>query len=127
MTIDISNLSQEKCAFLKANPDFLKSIEQTIPRMHARRLERNEKTKSHHQKEMVELEKRIAAVKRKYLTDPALREIQRRFIIKNPPVVASKLVCPKCRGSDQGNTLNGEPFCFKCKVRLVPKKKIRRK
>ena len=59
MTVDISNLSPEKRAFLKANPDLLKSLEQEIPK-HVKRLQirkmKENKSKAEWQREIENVE-----------------------------------------------------------------------
>lgn len=39
---------------------------------------------------------------------------------------ANGLVCPSCGGKDQGNILNGKPWCMKCNVALVPIGKMKK-
>lgn len=82
------------------------------------------KTKSKHQREMEDLEKKVAELKRKYMADPALREINRKFMERLKPENASKLVCPSCGEGDKGNRMNSKPWCFKCKTVLLPKDKM---
>lgn len=68
MTIDISNLSQEKQALLKARPDLLKSLEQTIPRQIQkveRRRKKLSKTKSKFQRDLDEIDERTQEVRAK--------------------------------------------------------------
>lgn len=131
MTIDLSHLSQEKRAFLKANPDLLKSLEKEIPlqagRVQARK-EKLRKGKAKWQRDLEDVDrkvddakKRAEELRRKY--DPKLMEINRKLLMK---AVSGKgaLVCPVCGDSDHGNKMNGKPWCFKCKTTLVPKDKL---
>jgi hypothetical protein len=123
VTIDISQLPQEKRAFLKANPEFLKSLEQQIPKQVAavqKREEKLEKTKAKWQRDLDEAKGRAEKLRREH--DPLLREIQDKLLRKLDVVKGEdSLVCPKCGEGDHGNKVNGKPWCFKCQVPLVPK------
>ncbi|GAH53940.1 unnamed protein product [marine sediment metagenome] len=33
------------------------------------------------------------------------------------------LICPACGGSDNGNTMNGKPWCMKCNIPLMTEEK----
>jgi hypothetical protein len=122
MTIDLSQLSPEKRAFLKANPELLKSLEAQIPKQIAgvqKREEKLEKTKAKWQRDVDKAEK----LRREY--DPLLREIQDKLLRKLDVVKGEdSLVCPKCGEGDTGNKMNGKPWCFKCNVTLVPKSQV---
>lgn len=124
MTIDISQLSPEKRAFLKTHPDFLKGLRVEAPKqarkIHDRR-EKLKKTKSHHEQE---LEKLAEEYSERYMLDPALREISSKLTQRVGMQTTSKLVCPVCGDSDKGNRMNGVPWCLKCKSPLVLKKKL---
>ena len=132
MTIDISNLNQEKRAFLKAHPDFLKSLEETLQRqarnIHVKR-KKLEKTRSNHQRQMEELEKKLRCDR---ILDPALREINEKYTRKFEPLTtASDLICPVCgKGEDEmmhGNKgPGGKPWCLRCDAPLFPKRKLER-
>jgi rubrerythrin len=133
MTIDLSNLSQEKRAFLKANPELLKSLEEQIPRQVAgvqKRVEKREKGKAKWQRDLEDVDRRVQEAKdraeklrREY--DPLLREIQGKLLRKLDVVKSEdSLVCPKCGEGDKGNKMNGKPWCFKCNVTLVPKSQV---
>ena len=40
-------------------------------------------------------------------------------------IINDKLICPICRGPDRGNIMNGEPYCFGCMHKLVPKSELK--
>jgi hypothetical protein len=133
MTIDLSNLSQEKRAFLKANPELLKSLEQQIPKQIAAVQKHEEKLwkgKAKWQRDLEDVDRRVQEAKdraeklrREY--DPHLREIQDKLLRKLDVVKGEdSLVCPKCGEGDKGNKMNGKPWCFKCNVPLVPKGQV---
>jgi hypothetical protein len=125
--IDTSQLSPEKRAFLRANPELLRSLEQEIPNQARRfqaRKERLEKTKNHWQRRMEEAEEEARQVKHDFVADRILREVDRKYARVHVFEGKSKLICPVCGGSDQGNRMNGKPWCFKCKSPLVPKHKL---
>jgi len=123
MPIDLSRLSPEKRAFLKAYPDLLKSLEQTIPlqvqRVQTRKL-RVEKGKPKWERELDEAIRKAEELRRRY--DPMLMEIERKLMSK--AVAVSGLVCPVCGEGDKGNKVNGKPWCLKCNVPLVAKDKV---
>jgi hypothetical protein len=126
MPIDISQLSPEKRAFLKANPEFLKSLEEQILRQVAgvqKREEKLEKGKGKWQRDLEEAMDRAEKLRREY--DPLLREIQDNFERKLEVVKGEdSLVCPECGEGDKGNKMNGKPWCFKCNVTLMPKSQV---
>jgi len=117
--IDVSNLSQEKRAFLKANPALLKSLEQEIPKQVSgvqKREEKLRKGKAKWQRDLEYAEK----LRREY--DPLLRDIQDKMLRKLDIVKGdNSLVCAECGEGDKGNKMNGKPWCFKCNVPLVTK------
>ena len=119
MTLDISNLSQKQQTFLKANPDFLKSLEAEIPKqvqkIHTRKLHVN-KGKAKWQRDLEEAER----LRREY--DPLLREIQEKMTRKEE-FLSGGLVCPVCQEPDKGNKMNGKAWCMKCNAPLLPKSK----
>lgn len=119
--IDLSHLSQEKRAFLNAHPDLLRSLEKSIPLQTRRIQAREEKLRKGKSKRQRDLH-RIDELKRRY--DPKLMEIERKVF--GEPIVASKLVCPKCGGGDQGNKKNGHAWCMKCGCPLIPKKMLKK-
>lgn len=124
MTIDVSNLSPEKRAWLKANPDLLKSIEAEVPRQVAgfeARHEKANKGKASWQRDIDDALKKAEEIRRQY--DPLLMEINQRFIEKTEGSVGT-LVCPVCGDSDKGNVMNGKPWCFKCNSPLLPSSRI---
>ena len=130
--IDLSELSSEKRAFLKCNPELLKSLEETIPsqvsRVNARKAKEN-KGKSKLQRYLEDVDRRVEDAKRKedklrreYMMDPNLRKINENYqklIVKSES--GSSLVCPKCNESDHGNKMNKQPWCMKCNTSLIPK------
>jgi len=126
VTIDISQLSPEKRAFLKVNPELLKSLEQQIPRQVAgvqKREEKRKKTRAKWQCDLDEAVGRAEKLRREY--DPLLREIQGKLLRKLDVVKGEdSLVCPKCGEGDKGNKMNGKPWCFKCNVTLMPKNQV---
>ena len=78
--------------------------------------------KSKFQRTMEDAERRADEIKRKYkMISPVLREIEQKYNSRFTPSNASKLACPQCKGSDSGNVMNGEPYCFKCNMPLVRK------
>lgn len=128
MTLDLSSLSNEKRAFLEANPELLSSLEKAIPLQAGRvqsRKEKLRKGKSKLQRDLhrVEDAKRKAdELRRRY--DPRLMEIERKVF--GDAVVASKLVCPECGEGDHGNRMNKHPWCMKCNTALVPKNMLKK-
>ena len=66
-----------------------------------------EKSGSKSQKKLLaEMER----VRRKYIDDPALFNVENKFVEKT----GSALRCPRCGAEDRGNRMNGKPWCFKC-------------
>lgn len=133
MTIDLSNLSQEKRAFLKVYPELLENLEKEIPKQVAgfkKREEKRRRGKAKWQHDLEDVDRRVEEARRKadklrreYMLDPALREINRKFMDK-VEAVAGKLICPQCGEGDKGNRMNDKPWCFKCQAVLVPKDKL---
>jgi len=118
VTIDLSQLSPEKRAFLKVNPELLQDLEKEIPNQVRQAQDRQEKLRRGKSKWQRDLEDVVEEAKqqadelrREY--DPELRRINRLFMEK---AVRSDgaLVCPVCGGSDHGNKMDGKPWCFKC-------------
>jgi len=132
VTIDISQVSPEKRAFLKVNPELLKSLEQQIPKQVAGMQKREEKLRKGKAKWQRDLDRRVEKLRAKadqlrqdYMMDPRLREIQNKLLRKLDVVKGDKsLVCPKCGEGDYGNKMNGKPWCFKCNVPLMPKDQV---
>ena len=127
MTIDISQLSPEKRAFLKANPELLKSLEQTIPMKISamqKRKEKLKKSKAKRQRDIDEVVDRAEKLRREY--DPLLREILDKLLRKLDVVKGDSLICPKCGEADKSNKMNGKSWCFKCNVPLMPKSQVAR-
>jgi len=131
LPIDLSNLTQQKRAFLKANPELLRSLEREIPNQIQRANTRKKKMikgKSKLQRSLEDVDCRVAEAKhkadklrRKYMMDPNLREINEKYQRRlQKSESASALVCPKCKGSDHGNKMNGRPWCMKCNTALNP-------
>jgi RNA polymerase-binding transcription factor DksA len=129
--IDISQLPPEKRAFLEANPDFLKSLEQEIPKQVSRFLSRKlkeNKGKSEWQREIEEAEAKAEEARR------MAENLQLELLLNLPshlrgfsnPVQNKFLICPECGQGDSGNRLNGKPWCFKCYSPLVPMDKLER-
>jgi len=143
MTIDISNLSQEKRAFLKANPDLLKSFDEAASQQ-AQKLQKTQKKqhqgKSKLQRELEDIDGRLRDAKQKNATmrqehiDPHLRRIQQDLMTKlKVEAGPNTLVCPVC-GEPNGayteggkpNEQHGKPWCLKCDSPLIPKRKVKR-
>lgn len=134
--IDISNLSPEKRAFLKVNPEFLKSLEAEIPRqaepIHKRKLKEN-RGKAKWQREDLtaradEIRRRADKFRREHFMHLplSLRELNRELMEKDLIIGEKQLVCPGCGAVDKRNRMNGRPWCFKCKLPLIPKRKVKR-
>lgn len=83
--------------------------------VHRERLERSRSALP--QRKIEEIRRKADDLRRMYLVDPALRDIQDKFTRKLGTVPGA-LVCPICGGGDKGNTMNGKPWCFKCNVAL---------
>ena len=138
MTIDLSQLSQEKRAFLKAHPDLLKSLKTGIGKQAVKvqtRKQRETKGKSKLQRELEDIDRRVKEardkaeeLRRKY--DPHLRRIQNNLMMKlNVETGMKGLVCPVCGRSDEEcghNKTNGKPWCVKCDTQLIPKNKLKK-
>jgi len=133
VTVDISHLSSEKRAFLKGNPEFLKSLEQQIPIQVAgvqKREEKVRKGKAKWQRDLEGVNHRVQEAKakadelrREY--DPLLLNIQDKLLSKLDVVKGEdSLVCPKCGEGNNGNKMNGNPWCLKCNLPLIPKHKM---
>lgn len=141
MTIDISNLSPEKQAFLKVNPELLKSLKKEVSKQAATIQTRQKKLsngKSKLQRDLEDIDRKVVEtrnkadkLRREYMMDANLRRIQRKFLGTQPVVHGdAELVCPVC-GSFNGaytkgkpNKKNGKPWCLKCNSPLVPKDKL---
>jgi len=140
MTIDSSQLSPEQQAFLKANPELLKSLGQEIPKQAARvqtRQKKLSKGKSKLQRDLEEIDHKVAKAKRRadelrreYMVNPHLREINEKC--SSTADRGSKgLVCPVC-GEPNGAYAKGgkpnkkgeKPWCLKCDSPLVPADKL---
>jgi len=138
--IDLSNLSQEKRAVLKANPGLLKSLERAIPtkiQSVNRGRNRRKHGKSKIQRELQEIDEKVRAARQRAeeargTTDENLREINRKWLeIAGFTPGDKQLVCPVC-GEPSGaytsggkpNKQYGKPWCLKCNSPLVPKDKL---
>ncbi|MBA7711616.1 hypothetical protein ES703_120582 [subsurface metagenome] len=76
------------------------------------------------QRDMEELDNKIVEVRRQY--NPVLLDIEQKYLRTQPPVIiASRLICPKCKRGDQGNRMNGNPWCFNCNSLLVNRKRVK--
>ena len=135
--IDLSNLSPEKRAFLKAHPDLLKSLEKEIPNQIRRvntRKKKLSKGKSKLQRDLEDVYRIVEEAKRKadklrreYMIDPHLRKIQENFNSKLGVIKGeNSLVCPECGEGDHGNRMNKQPWCMKCNTALVTKKMLKK-
>ena len=130
MTVDLSELSSEKRAFLKANPELLSSLEKEIltpiQRINTRNAKEN-KGKSKLQRDLEGVDRRFEEAKRKAdglrrEYDPHLRKINEQYqSLHGKCESASRLVCPKCIEGDSGNKKNKQPWCMKCNTALIPK------
>ena len=110
---------------LKKNAELEKELLAQAP-LEWNRFQVNKKKKSRgkskFQQTMEDVERRADELRSKYRMDsPVLREIEQKYNSRFTPTNASKLVCPQCDGTDKGNVMNGEPFCFKCNIPLVRK------
>ena len=81
---------------------------------------KREKGKAKWQREIEDIDSKVAGVKtkaeevrRKY--NPELMRIEKLYTAKNPSA-SSLLVCPVCGELDRYNRMNGKPWCFKCNV-----------
>lgn len=83
-----------------------------------------EKGRSHLQQDIGEIEKKASELRQRYMMDPALRDIDKKFRERLEIEDFVQLHCPTCGDSDKGNKMNGKPWCFKCNVMLVPKGKV---
>lgn len=52
----------------------------------------------------------------RFMTNPHMREITETLRKKHG---SGGLVCPVCGGGDDGNRMNGKPWCFECNVPLM--------
>ena len=128
MTIDISNLSQEKRAFLKAHPDLLNSLEQEAGRQGRKvqvRKKKLSKGKSRWQRQLEEAEEKARKARSK--AHRSLREVDVKYRITLS--FFKGLVCPVCgKGENErihGNKgRNGHPWCVRCNSPLIPKNKL---
>jgi len=137
LTLDISGLSSEKRAFLKTNPELLRSLEKEIPNQIRRvntRKAKESRGKSKLQRDLEDVDRRVEEAKRRvdelrreYMIGPHLREIQENFNRKIG-VIRGKdgLVCPECGEGDKGNKMNRRPWCMKCNTALIPKKMLKK-
>lgn len=137
MTLDLSNLTPEKSAFLKAHPDLLKSLESGITQQAVRVQSR--KRRENHGK--AKWQRRIEDVKVRAEEARRMAEQLRLENLLNLPYYLRSgfsgrsiqgmkgLICPVCGRSDQEcghNKMNGKPWCFKCKAPLIPKNKLKK-
>ena len=125
MTIDISNLSEQKGAFLKANLDFLKGLESETTRQTHRVQKRKlklRKSKSHWQKEIDDIREKARKIRTQY--DPLLMSIEAKFNSIMNTIIVSPLICPSCGDGDKGNRMNGKPWCLKCNSPLLAREKV---
>jgi len=58
----------------------------------------------------------LAKQQAKFMTDPAMREITENLKRKHS---AGGLICPVCGGREEGNRMNGKPWCMKCNAPLM--------
>ena len=135
--IDVSGLSKETRAFLKANPDFLRSLEADIPKQVAGMNKRREKLsrgKAKWQRDLEDVDRRVEETKRKaeklrekyrVELDEHLREINQKFLGRIEGAVG-ELVCPECDEGDKGNKMNGQAWCMKCNCALVKKNELQK-
>lgn len=138
MTIDISQLSQEKRAFLKVNPDFLKGFEQAVPNQAAKIQKRKKKRTrglSKLQRDLEDIDRRVAEarteadkLRREYMMHlpPALRRLHFESMRKDVIIGEKQLVCPNCGRTDAKNKRGSKPWCIYCHLPLVPKNKVER-
>lgn len=135
MTLDLSNLTPEKRAFLKAHPDLLKSLETGMVKQAGKvqnRKLKEQRGKSKLQRDLdckvEKIKDNTAKLRRKY--DPHLMRIQSSFISTLDVDRGTKgVVCPVCGRSDEEcghNKMNGKPWCFKCNSPLIPKSKLKK-
>lgn len=123
MTLDISNLSPEKRAFLKAHPELLKSLEKQIPKQ----MQEVETRRKKFMKGESKLRRDLEDIYRKSMVDPHLRRIQSQLMRKlHVETETKELVCPVCGDRDHGNEMNGKHWCFKCNSPLIPKEQLKR-
>lgn len=129
--LDLSKLTAEKRAFLKANPNMLASLEAEVPKQ-TEKLKRRKismyRGKSKMQRDLDEEIRQVRAkadgLRHKYMLDPELRRINENFRM-NIVAAAKQLVCPVCGDIDRGNRNNGRPWCFKCNSPLMRKDKVK--
>lgn len=132
MTIDISNLSQEKRVFLKTHPDFLRGFEKEIikqaQKIQARR-ETRSKGKSKLQRDLEDVDRRVEEAKGRAERLRLERLLNLPFYLRGDfsgdSVQGKKaLICPVCGDSDKGSKMSGKPWCFKCNSPLMAKDKV---
>lgn len=135
MTLDISNLSPEKRAFLKAHPNLLANLEKEVPKQIVgigKRKKKLNKGKAKWQRGLENVDRRVNEVKRKaaklrrdWMMDRSLRDAQRKFMDKvKLETGPQQLICPRCEEGDKGNRMNGKPWCFKCEKPLIQKDRV---
>jgi hypothetical protein len=131
MTIDISQLPREKQAFLKANPELLKSLEDAIPREITRTKLRMEKIKRSHSKLQREIDEAVreAELYRQHY-NPILLQVEAAYLKRiSVSFEGGELICPICGESPNSNMYSnkgprGEPWCVKCNSPLIDRKKL---
>lgn len=88
---------------------------------------KQERSKSSLQKEIGDVRDKVESLKRSfYFHDPALRELNDSITnrLREEAVSTSKkMVCLECGDIDHGNRMNGQPWCMKCQLPLIPKEK----
>jgi len=133
VTIDLSELPQEKRCFLKAHPELLASLEKAIPNRVSSvntRKEKESRRKSKLQRNLEEIDRRAEEarqradrLRRQY--DPKLMEINEKYQRRlNKIEAGSGLICPECKDSDHGNRMNGKSWCMKCNKPLISRKDL---
>jgi len=103
--------------------EFLRAAKSEWQKVQVRR-KKMEKGRSKAQREISGIESRASELRRRYMVDPTLREIDRKYRERMKIEDFVQLHCPECGDSDKGNRMNGKPWCFKCNVMLVPKGKV---
>ena len=63
----------------------------------------------------------LAKQQARFMINPHMREITETLRKKHDSV---GLVCPVCGGGDEGNRMNGKPWCMKCNAPLMTVKKM---
>ena len=121
--MDISNLSNEKQQFLRANSELLKSLEKTIPTKISKAItqkNRINKGKSKLQRELAEID-RVFDEKHNPDNNILMKLNQKKHDLIKP---SSKMICPKCKEADYGNKVNGISWCVKCDTALISSNKL---